>query len=147
MQIAAHRRLQRGFSLVELLVALAMLGLLAAIAIPVFMGQRSRGQEAAAKSLVRSAASTVESAYADTRDYAAIDVARLRAIEPGIAFDATENRAQDGQVAFTAAADGYTLSTETAAGTTWAIIRSASGVARTCAPADRCHDGGTPGRW
>lgn len=147
MRTHPRRPRQRGFSLVELLVALAMLGLLAAIAIPVFLGQRSRGADAAAQSLVRNASSTVEAAYADTRDYAGIDVARLRGVEPSIAFDAAADRSADDQVAFTAAADGYAVRTVSPAGTAWIITRTASGVARTCEPADRCHDGGTPGRW
>ena len=51
---------EAGFSLVELLVVMLILGLLAAIAIPAFFGERDRARDADAKSAVRTAATAAE---------------------------------------------------------------------------------------
>ena len=61
-----------GFTLIELLVVIIIIGILAAIAIPVFLSQKTKGYEASMKSDLRTVAQDVESDNVDAQSYLAV---------------------------------------------------------------------------
>ena len=60
-----------GFTLIELLVVIIIIGILAAIAIPVFLNQRKKGWDAQAKSDARNLATLEETYFTDNNTYVA----------------------------------------------------------------------------
>ena len=66
---------EKGFTLIELLVVILIIGILAAIALPAFLGQQEKAQDSEAKSNARNLVSHVESCFADTETYADCDTA------------------------------------------------------------------------
>ena len=74
----------RGFTLIELLIAVAIVGLIAAIAIPNFLGALERGRQKRSMADMRSIATAVESYSIDEAIYpVAADINQLKSmLEP-----------------------------------------------------------------
>ncbi|OFW60565.1 MAG: hypothetical protein A2133_11935 [Actinobacteria bacterium RBG_16_64_13] len=79
-------RKNAGFTLIELLVVIIIIAVLAAIAIPVYLGQRQQAQDSVAYSLVRNALTVVQTAFVDTGAYDEITAVMLSNIEVTMTF-------------------------------------------------------------
>ncbi|MFM9876341.1 MAG: type II secretion system protein [Rhodoglobus sp.] len=120
----------RGFTLIELLVVVLIIGILAAIAIPVFLGQQSQAKDSAAKSDLGAAKIALVS-YATATGAYTTTVANL--VSYGYAAS-TGNSAT--AITLGATTSKFCIQTTSATGTTFKITYNGGVVSGACVAAD-----------
>jgi type IV pilus assembly protein PilA len=114
---------ESGFTLVELLVVMLILGLLAAIAIPSFFNQRDKAKDADAKEAVRTAQTAIETYATDSGgSYVGATAAKLVAIEPSLGNAAVQDPTDLGAKTYTVKVNSEV------AGQSFSISRFSNGV-------------------
>jgi type IV pilus assembly protein PilA len=151
---------ERGFTLIELLVVILIIGILAALAIPAFLSQKGKANDASAKSLARDAETTAEAYSTDHNgNYLGLTVAILHNLEPALQVGAGSNNAylDPSTGVSNVTGSGYTVTATSTSGLTYSITRQANGtLVRSCVrPSASTNAGGcnfasssdTSGTW
>ena len=146
---------EEGFTLIELLVVILIIGILAAIAIPSFLNQRYKGQDACAKSMVKQMQTAAKTYQTDTNTFAGMTVGSLTAIESSITGSTSQGNCAPASAPIGTAATGgvcngttptdsvsYCVSAVSLSTNTFAIIESSAGVARGCTVGSGGNAGG-----
>lgn len=145
---------EHGFTLVELLVAITIVGLLAALAIPSFLDAQVQAGDAAAKSLAAQAYTEAETLGLENGgSYAGVKKATLHSLDPELV---TTNTAEAYLSAASGTVDSYTLTvTSSQTGNKFTLQRRTDGtIRRSCKipartrPRGGCeHVSGVTGSW
>jgi type IV pilus assembly protein PilA len=145
-RISAASRAEDGFTVIELLVVVLIIGILAAVALPSFLNQKNKAIDASAKELAHSAQIAAETYATDHNgSYSGLTAAGLTQYDSTIG---TSSANGPYVVAVTATVTGYTVTTATATGNEQFNIRRSGGLTtRSCSPSSGIQGGCTNGSW
>jgi type IV pilus assembly protein PilA len=122
----AQRRgeLEAGFTLVELMVVILIIGILIAIALPTYLGARTRAQNRAAQTELRSAYVAASTYYAANQTYTGFDVTQAQLAESAVSWVAGGAAPVVGEVTIEVASGNSVLLIDLArSGTYWCIAQ------------------------
>ncbi|MEM9466390.1 MAG: prepilin-type N-terminal cleavage/methylation domain-containing protein [Actinomycetota bacterium] len=114
-----HRSIDAGFTLIEVMVVILVIGVLLAVGIPTYRGARARAQDSSAQSSLHNGFVAASIVFVDELDFLEADSAGMAASEPGLAYVDSPAPSSDDAELSVASIGG---------GATWgAAVRSDSG--------------------
>ena len=117
---AVSTREEEGFTFVEIMTVVLIIAVLIAIAVPSFLGAKTRASDRSAQSSLRIAITNVKAIYSDTESFTEVTVGALSAAESSLRFTSGPSTGPN-LVSVASAIDGVVLAARSSTGTCYVI--------------------------